>query len=45
MFLWEPLVQLRNLNREPARTKEALESQPEQKERMSQIAEPAEAHS
>ena len=43
MFLWERFVQLRNLNREPARSKEALET--EQNERISQSVEPAEAHS
>src|ERR1700678_4692082 len=45
MFLWEPFVQLRTLNREPARAKGALESHPEQKERISRSVEPAEAHS
>jgi hypothetical protein len=45
MFLWEPFVQLRGLNRKPAREKEAPESRSEQKERISQSVEPAEAHS
>src|ERR1700728_2809341 len=44
-FLREQFVQLRTLNREPARAQEALESQPEQKKRISQSVEPAEAHS
>src|ERR1700679_140108 len=45
MFLWEPFVQLRSLNRDPAQAKETLESQPEQREKITQSVEPAEAHS
>ena len=45
MSLWEPFVQLRGLNRKPAREKKLPESQFEQKKRISQSVEPAEAHS
>src|ERR1700721_3322120 len=45
MFLWESFVQLRTLNRDPARAKETLELQPEQREKITQSVEPAEPHS
>src|ERR1700679_3622585 len=45
MFLWEPFVQLRNLNRDPVRAKEALESHPEQGEKRTQSVDPAQEHS